>query len=154
MSGLTPRGRVSVASDSTGPEWEQRWLEATNGERSRAGLPAYQPHDVASEVASQRVDYLIQTNTFQHDDPNVPGDTYHEKLLALGFTTWLWAGENLAMNNYPDPLAEALRGLMASPTHRANILARDFTHMGSWAGIRPDGVYLFAFVFLGLGGRQ
>lgn len=98
-------------------------------------------------------EYLVASNTFQHDDPTVPGDTYHEKLIALGFTTWLWAGENLAMNNYPDPLAEALRGLMASPTHRANILARDFTHMGSWASIRPDGVFLFAFVFLGIGGR-
>ena len=152
MSGLTPRGRVSVAADSTGEAWSARWLAATNAQRAAAGLPPYQPHDVATEVARERCEHLVRTGTFTHDDPAVTGDTYYEKLLALGFTTWLWAGENLALNRgFSDPLAEAIRGLMASPTHRANILATDFTHMGSWAGIRGDGAYLFAFVFLGIG---
>jgi uncharacterized protein YkwD len=141
----------SVGTDSTGPEWSRRWLSATNAERRKRNIPDLLPHPVAEQVAQERCDYLIATQTFAHDDPAVPGDTYHERFIALGFTTWLWAGENLAMSiNHPDPLAHAQAALMESPTHRANILAPDFTHLGTWSGIRPDGWHVFVFVYLGL----
>lgn len=146
-------GRIvvpAVGGDATGAEWARRWLEATNGERAKAGLPAYRAHPALEEVARWRCDYLVATHTFTHDDPLVSGETYWERLLALGARTWHLAGENLAMNKHArDPLGLALSGLLASPTHRANILAAEFDAMGSWAGIRDDGWTVFAFVFAG-----
>lgn len=154
MSGLTPRGRVmAVAADDTGPEWQRRWLEATNNARAAAGKSAYRPHSRLNEVARLRVEDMLAENYFGHadprDDPARIDGKYNEILLQLGATTWLWAGENLAMNNYADPLTEAMRGLLASPTHRANILADDFDSMGSWSAIRADGLFVFATIFAG-----
>lgn len=151
---MTPRGRAPlVASDAIGDWWLNAWLEATNNQRTQNGRPAYRPHLKLNEVARLRVEDMIAENYFSHVDPSndptrVDGK-YNEILLALGARTWVWAGENLAQNNYPNPLAEALRGLMASPTHRANILFDGFDSMGSWAGLRDNGVYVFASIFAG-----
>lgn len=166
MTNIIPRVRIpSVGDDFSGPRWASAWLNATNAERNKANLPPYQPHEVCERAAETRVAYLVaksdellragapvhQAIYLQHDDPAVTGETYHERLLAEGFNTWLFAGENLAANLHStDPLALALQSLMASPTHRANILASDFTHMGSWAGITLSGWHVFAFVFAGV----
>ena len=157
MSGnLTPRARVPmVGEDKSGPRWAAAWLAATNTERTSRDIPALQHHATLEECARLRAEDMVREGYFGHDDPRDDparlDGKYHEILVALGFTTWSWAGENLQMTNYPDPLARAVTGLMNSPTHRANILAADFTHMGSWSAIRPEnGAHLFVMVYAGV----
>ena len=140
----------SVGSDH--PDWTARWLQATNQERARNGLSPYSHHHKLAEAARLRAEDMIREGYFGHDDPHddpshIDGK-YWEILQQLGVTSYSWAGENLAANLHsPDPLGLALEGLMNSPTHRANILSRDFTHMGTSSQIRPDGWHLFVFVY-------
>jgi len=149
---LTPAvAAVMVAADGAGPTWSERFLAAHNFERAKAGgLAPLRRSAKLDEVAQLRVDDMVAEKYFGHADPNSNPGKYNEILERMGVTTFSWAGENLAMNNYPDPLAEAMRGLMGSPTHRANILFDGFDTMGAAAQIRPaDAVFVFACIFTG-----
>ena len=76
---------------------------------------------------------------------------YVELLNHFGYTSYAWAGENLAMNNWPagEAANEAIKGLMNSPTHRANILAGDFSRIGVGEVSTADGRHFFTMIFLG-----
>jgi uncharacterized protein YkwD len=62
-----------------------------------------------------------------------------------------WAGENLARNNYPDSesVAVAIRDLMNSPGHRANILHVEFTQMGIGFAVDGANMKYYTMVFIG-----
>ncbi len=59
------------------------------------------------------------------------------------------AGENLARNNYPDAqtLDIAFDGLMASPTHQANILEPRFVFVGAAVARARDGMWVYVAIF-------
>lgn len=139
-----------VAGDSTGASWSSRLLTAHNVERQRAGLPPYGASAVLDACAQDRVTDMVAEQYFGHADPNQSPGNYVAVLARHGVTAYRWAGENLAMNNYPDVVDTAMRGLMASPGHRANILAIDFDRVGFAAGIRNDtGAHVIACLFTG-----
>jgi len=62
-----------------------------------------------------------------------------------------WSGENLARNNYPDDetVAVAIRDLMASASHRENILSGNYTSMGVAVAFDGVGMKYFTMVFVG-----
>jgi len=138
-------------------------LTAARRKACKSFAKAVQPHLKALSLAEARITVEVEPLPLG-DDPTVPpppeGGADRVEIQIWGYNDWttysspdgtVTAGENLAGNlNARDPLGLALEGLMASPTHRANTLATDFTHMGSWAGMRPSGWFLFAFCFVGL----
>lgn len=150
---LQPATRIvvpGVGGDAAGASWLDRFLEAHNYERAKAGVPALRGSELLSRVAQVRVDDMVQENYFGHVDPNNNPGKYDEIARREGLTSFAWLGENLALNNYPDPLPEAMRELMASPGHRANILSGDFDAMGAAAQIRPaDAAFVFAIIYSG-----
>jgi uncharacterized protein YkwD len=76
---------------------------------------------------------------------------YVELLRARGYT-WQLAGENLAKNNgsADSSALRAGQALMASPSHRENMLEPAYTHVGIGKVSTADGLTnYFAMVFLG-----
>ena len=151
MSNLPYRiGIPMVGGDSSGEQWPERLLAAHNLERAAAGLPLFAGHWKLDAVAAERCQDMIRDGYFAHVDPdNQPGN-YAAVLAAFGVTSYRWAGENLALNNYPDDaVARAMVTWMNSPTHRDNILSPDFDTIGGAAANRADGTILLAIIFTG-----
>lgn len=146
------RSNFYVPEVSAGPATtlELNLLNFINQERANAGLAPYVLDAGLTKVARTRSQQLIDQNYFAHRDP-YGYSMYVELLRYFGFTSYAWAGENLAMNNWPAETAanEAIRGLMASPTHRANILAGDFYRIGLGEVTTADGRHFFTMIFVG-----
>jgi uncharacterized protein YkwD len=128
---------------------ELNLLALINAERANAGLAPYRLEGGLTKIARTRSQQLIDQNYFAHRDP-FGYSMYVELLAYFGYTSYAWAGENLAMNNWPAETAanEAMRGLMNSPTHRANILAGDFSRIGVGEVTVADGRHFFTMIFL------
>jgi uncharacterized protein YkwD len=140
-----------VAADSTGPQWAARFLAAHNRERLARGIPPLSPSAKLDMVAQLRVDDMVAEAYFAHDDatddPERIDGKYFEVMDQLGITGWSWAGENLQMNNYPQPFPVAMDRLMNSPTHRANILDPEYTHLGAAAQVNDRATFVFACIY-------
>lgn len=135
-----------------GPATDLEWrlFAAANAEREKAGLPPLIYDQGLSVIARTRVQQLVDQEYFAHVDPY--GYRMYVELLAyFGYTTYAWAGENLAMNNYSvsESPERAMVALMNSPSHRANILSADFSRLGVGELTTPDGRHFYAMIFLG-----
>ena len=125
----------------------QALFDAINSARADNGMSALGLNSCVVFVANLRSEDMAAKDYFAHESPH--GDTafslMNENNVAYG-----WAGENLARNNYPDSesVAVAIRDLMNSPGHRANILHVEFTQLG--VGFAADGnMKYFTMVFVG-----
>jgi uncharacterized protein YkwD len=123
-------------------------FNAINVERAAAGMPALAAHGCLTYVAQIRSNDMASRNYFSHTSPE--GVTAFSLLDSYG-VPYGWAGENLARNNYPDneAVGVAIRDLMASPGHRANILSSNFTHLGVALAVDGAGMKYFTMVFVG-----
>ena len=123
-------------------------FSAINNERVQQGLPALAVQGCVVYVAKIRSDDMAALNYFSHTSPN--GDTAFSLMDKYG-VPYGWAGENLARNNYPDneSVSVAIRDLMASPGHRANILGVNYTHLGVGVAVDGAGMKYFTMIFVG-----
>lgn len=141
---------VPEVSGGPATSMELQLLDLINTERANAGLAPYALEGGLTKIARTRSQQLIDQNYFAHRDP-FGYSMYVELLKHFGYYSYAWAGENLAMNNWPAGTAanEAIKGLMNSPTHRANILAGDFSRIGVGEVSTSDGRHFFTMIFLG-----
>jgi len=95
-------------------------LNLLNAERARVGRPALRMDTAMMNTAMQRA--AETTTSFSHTRPN---GQHWSTLLPAGNTWW---GENLAVGQAT--AADAMKGLMNSPGHRANIVHDKFTSVG------------------------
>ena len=128
--------------------YEQALFDAINARRVGAGMPALRANIYLAGVGRVRSQDMVDHNYFAHTSPS--GQTAFSLLSAYGIP-YAWAGENLARNNYPDSetVAVAIRDLMASPSHRDNILNSHYTEMGVAVAIDGAGMKYFTMVFTG-----
>lgn len=119
-----------------------------NSERSANGMFNLGVDGCAVHVAQIRSNDMASLGYFSHTSPS--GQTTFSLLDANGVPHG-WAGENLARNNYPDgeTVAVAIRDLMASSGHRANILSGNYTTMGVAVAFDGAGMKYFTMVFMG-----
>ena len=145
-----PNFYVPAVSGGPATFTELDLLSLINAERATAGLAPYVLDAGLTKVARTRSQQLVDQNYFAHRDP-YGYSMYVELLEHFGYTSYAWAGENLAMNNWPEDTTadQAIKGLMNSPTHRANILAGDFYRIGIGEVLHPDGRHFFTMIFLG-----
>lgn len=145
-----PNFYVPQVSASGATTMELNLFNLINAERAKEGLAPYVLESGLTRIARTRSQQMIDQNYFGHRDPY--GYSMYVELLAyFGYSSYAWAGENLAMNNWPAATAgdEAIRGLMNSPTHRANIMATDFSRIGVGEVTTADGRHFYAMIFLG-----
>ncbi len=126
----------------------QALFDAINVERTQRALPALVLNACVVYVARLRSDDMASLNYFSHTSPS--GETAFS-LLDQYDVPHGWAGENLARNNYPDDesVDVAIRALMESDGHRANILSANYTQMGVGAAADGAGMKYFTMIFIG-----
>ena len=99
--------------------------ELSNQERINADLPPLNYNDKLSAAAQKKAEDMFQKDYWSHYGPS--GETPWDFILGAGYQ-YEYAGENLAKNFlFSDGVVKAW---MASPTHRENILRREYTDVG------------------------
>ncbi len=105
----------------------------TNEERALNDAPPLVENDLLKAAAQMKAEDMATRGYFAHTSPD--GKTPWYWLNQVGYR-FLAAGENLAVNFFESD--DVGRAWMNSPTHRANIVKKDFTEIG--IGV-ADGVY-------------
>jgi uncharacterized protein YkwD len=100
-------------------------LEVINHDRSEHGLAPLQIDSTLNLAALAKAQDMINKNYFAHTSPE--GTTPWHWFKTMGYN-YAYAGENLAQGY--SQVAELESSLMASPTHRANILSPFYSQVG------------------------
>jgi uncharacterized protein YkwD len=111
-------------AERSAEESERRMLELLNEARKKVGAPTLGFDEELRAVALAHSDDMAQNHFFGHVSPTTgtPDDRFRKAaLLGSKF------GENVARGPNADAAHQLL---MESPGHRANMLRRDFTHVG------------------------
>lgn len=82
-------------------------------------------NDCMAKQAEKRAKYIVANNYIEHE--GLDGKLQYPDMIEKCFA-WIESGENLAA--YFDSSATAHEALMASPTHKANIMSPKFHQMG------------------------
>ena len=105
---------------------ESEIFQLINRERTKARLAALEWDDRVASVARNYSRQMARENFFDHYDPE--GRTVIERAAKL---KWSKIGENLFTGDeIPNFESFAVKGWMRSPTHRHNILDREWTATG------------------------
>jgi len=100
-------------------------IELTNQNREQAGLNILNPNHNLTQAAQAKAKYLMEHNVFAHTTPE--GKPFYEWIEENKYH-YLYAGENLAIDfKTSEATVEAW---MESPTHRANILNKNYVDIG------------------------
>lgn len=149
LGGFLPRvvhaEEASFAPGHVTVSHEIALIDLLNADRAANGLPALEFDPGLASVARWRSEDMAARQYFSHD---IGGYQVFQVLRDHGID-YRVAGENLAYNYYsPEETAlRAEKALMESPTHRANILREDYTHVGVGVAVAPDGRFLFTQLF-------
>jgi uncharacterized protein YkwD len=110
---------------------EARLLELVNDARQRAGVPPLPADPELRAVALAHSQDMAQHGFIGHVSPST--GRVDDRVLRAGVRVSVM-GENVASHTTPETCHDFLMG---SPGHRANILRRDFTHVGIGVVIHP-----------------
>jgi uncharacterized protein YkwD len=126
---------------------EEEILRLSNEARRAEGYPPLQPEPTLRDIARGHSDDMITRGFFDHVnpdglDPAARIASRHRQLIGVtGENIWGSDSCNLRGNcdpSNPEKLAqEIFTGWMNSPGHKANILEKDYTHLG--VGITASG---------------
>jgi uncharacterized protein YkwD len=110
---------------------EAQLVTLINQARADAGLPAVTVSGALTDVARWRSKDMWDRDYFSHAIPTPPGGNVFDELHRRGIC-YTVAGENIAVNNYPDDqtVQVAFNGWMNSPGHRAIILSPGYNRVG------------------------
>ncbi|MCH2095016.1 MAG: CAP domain-containing protein [Rhodobacteraceae bacterium] len=97
--------------------------------RAEVGRGSLSAHAALTRAARDHVQDMITNQFFGHF--GVDGSLVGDRVRRWGYD-WCAIAENIARG--PSGLTEVLESWMASPSHRANILAGDFVHLGLYRG--------------------
>jgi len=112
---------LGVATDITAT----KLLEFTNAERQKNGLPALTENTQLSDAAYKKAANMFQNDYWAHFGPN--GESPWDFIKQSGYR-YEYAGENLAKNFlFSQNVVDAW---MNSPTHKENILRKDYREVG------------------------
>jgi uncharacterized protein YkwD len=118
----TPLAAAAAApADETG-----RVVELVNAQRARYGLPALRWEARLASAAADYATYLAESGLFSHFAEDGAGLAQRDE--AHGYAEWSFLGENLA-RGFATP-EEVVAAWLASPSHRANLLAVEACHVG------------------------
>ncbi|MGQ9475528.1 MAG: CAP domain-containing protein [Actinomycetota bacterium] len=129
--GVPAQAAINVTAE------EARMLELVNQARNAAGLPSLYVEQRLTDFARSYSQEMIQYNFFGHESPVSGG--LQQRIAARGITGWTLAGENIAKAPNVDV---AFQALMNSPSHRENILRREFNCIGVGVVPGPGGLYI------------
>lgn len=100
-------------------------LDQTNARRVEAGLPIVKLDPRLNQSAQAKCDDMVARDYWNH---NAPDGTEPWVFMQSANVVYKEAGENLA-RGYSDA-TQTVIGWMNSPTHKSNLLAPGFDHVG------------------------
>lgn len=109
-------------------------LTLVNKERAKVGAPALKLHQGLQDAALLKSKDMADNNYFSHQSPKYGSPFDLLKLRGISYTA---AGENIAAGQRS--AESVMTSWMNSPGHKANILNRNYTHLG--VGIFKGGSY-------------
>ncbi|MEI6022627.1 MAG: CAP domain-containing protein [bacterium] len=112
-----------------GPLSVNNIIDATNIERTKAGLTPLKTNTLLIQSAKKKVDDMIAKNYFEHTSPD--GKTVSDLADSVNYK-YIILGENLAVGDFVGS-ADLLDAWMASPGHKANILNSKYQEIGVYA---------------------
>lgn len=130
---IYPGQKINIP-DKEGQAYEQEVIRLVNVERSKAGLPALKYDWELARVAKHKSQDMRDNKYFSHTSP-IYGSPF-QMMQSYGIK-YRSAGENIAMGQRTPQ--QVVNAWMNSSGHRANILNKNFTHIG--VGYVADGHY-------------
>jgi hypothetical protein len=103
----------------------QEVIEATNRIRAQNGEPTFKTNEALNTAANQKAQDMVKNGYWAHISPT--GKTPWDFIKENGYF-YSVAGENLARDFYD--VSSMISAWMASPSHKENILNRDFSDIG------------------------
>ena len=137
-----PSGVEAATPPSGGAASELASL--TNAERRQAGLPAFTVSPSLMRAAQLHADQMASTGQMAHSLPGARYPEQKDRLAAVGYN-WQAYAENVAYGQ-GNP-ASAISSWMGSSGHRANILNRGLTEIGTAVANGSDGRPYWVQVF-------
>ncbi len=120
---------------------ERSILEATNAERAQRTLPPLQVDPMLMRLARTQSDRMARLSQISHE---LEGQTFSKRMQETGYR-FPSCGENCAEG--ASTPREAVSDWMSSPGHSANILSKQYTHIGVAVSTSPSGRRYFTQVF-------
>ncbi|MDQ0214409.1 putative YkwD family protein [Oikeobacillus pervagus] len=105
--------------------YEQQVVDLTNKERAKYGLKALKVDSTLSKVAREKSKDMATNHYFSHNSPTYGSPFEMMKKFGISYKS---AGENIAQGQRTPQ--EVVTAWMNSEGHRANILSKNFTHIG------------------------
>lgn len=106
-------------------QFAQEVIKLTNNERAKQGLPALQADASLANVAQVKAEDMAKNNYFSHTSPTYGSPFDMMRDFGVSYKT---AGENIAQGQRSPQ--EVVQAWMNSEGHRANIMNKNFTHIG------------------------
>ncbi|MBI3971500.1 MAG: hypothetical protein HY332_09445 [Chloroflexi bacterium] len=138
---LAPSPSPTAAAPGDFAAEERQLVDLINGSRVAAGVGPVAIDQRVMDVARWRAEDM---NARQYSSHVIPAgacyrgtcwnrDIYVWDVLTAAGVPWRWAGENLWLGGGPDDqMAEAANSVfLGSPSHRANMLDAQWTHVGT-----------------------
>jgi uncharacterized protein YkwD len=126
---------------------ERRTFDLINNERERRGLSSLEWSDDAARLARLHSRNMAQQHFFSHR--GLDGLMVDGRAEQMGLFNWRAIGENIAFNRgYDDPIGLTIEKWLESPSHKSNMLNREWVESGIGVAIGSDGSYYFTQVFL------
>lgn len=114
---------------------EARMVDRVNQDRERHALSQLERSEALAAVAREHSRDMVEEGFFAHVSPRT--GMLRDRLGRAGIR-FARAGENIAQDL---SLEGAAQSLLASPSHRVNILSSEYTHIG--VGIVRKGAWLY-----------
>lgn len=120
--------------------YEQQVVDLTNKERAKYGLPPLKVDAALSKVAREKSRDMAINRYFSHNSPTYGSPFDMMRKFGISYTA---AGENIAKGQRTPQ--EVVAAWMNSEGHRANILNKNYTHIG--VGFEENG-YIWTQQFI------
>jgi uncharacterized YkwD family protein len=135
-----PRQTQKVNNEAGLNAYEQQVVDLTNKERAKYGLPPLKVDLALSKVAREKSRDMAVNHYFSHNSPTYGSPFEMMRKFGISYTA---AGENIAMGQRTPQ--EVVAAWLNSAGHRANILNRNYTHIG--VGFEENG-YIWTQQFI------
>lgn len=124
-TGNTGNNTSNTGDESTQTDFAAQVVKLVNAERAKAGLGALASDALLDKVALAKAKDMSNNNYFAHQSPTYGSPFDMMKQFGV---TYSYAGENIAKGQKTPQ--EVVTAWMNSEGHRANILSKNFTHIG------------------------
>ncbi|QQZ11120.1 CAP domain-containing protein [Heyndrickxia vini] len=121
----TPTTSATTKTNYSLNAFEKQVVDLTNKERAKNGLPALKIDNELSKVARTKSNDMAKNKYFDHTSPTYGSPFDMMKKFGISYRS---AGENIAMGQRSPE--EVVNAWMNSEGHRANILNKNYTHIG------------------------